>query len=535
MNFRAAIDSLMVDAISAGVKRRRNSLPMSEIRERIEYYRSESGIEITEEHEEILTLVLRDHANVFITGGAGVGKTTFVKRVLIPELDYRGIMAPVTASTGIAGSHLNGRTIHSWAGIRTGPTFSTYDTPPADMSEEQARNIYHKTYSAWLSAKDGMSKAREGVRARIRSTEALILDEVSMIAGTGLLGYLDYFFKAVRNDERPFGGIQMIFLGDMAQLPPVDRHNGTRPDWAFLSHAWLRADVKTVELTKVFRQADQEFSNFLNRRRVGIPLEPFEQEYVNRFVRQQTEDDVRRASFLVSTNKEADAINTMALDWYPGPTSVMHGELRVNKSKLKPWETDTKIKEKIIGSKPVRETLNLRVGMPVLFCVNDAEGRFVNGTKGFFEGFKELAGSPSIQNAEQIVIVRIPASGEKEEQRIELRRARFRASVSETESETAADSPADLLEDESDHAYIQYPIIPATAITIHKSQGISLDDCTVNLSRTFAPGHVYVALSRLRTPEGLTLTTPKFDVIVDPHVMEFYRGVRQQRERKLNG
>jgi hypothetical protein len=428
---------------------KRISLSQSEVRERVAYYKSEAGIELTDEHIDIFESIFCDHSNVFITGGAGVGKTTFVKHILIPEFDYRGTNAYVTASTGIAGSHLKGKTIHSWAGIRTGPVFSSYNTPPADMTEEQARAVYLRTYSAWSTAKDNMSKAREGVKARIRSTEALILDEVSMIAGVGLLGYLDFFFRTVRDKDEPFGGIQMIFIGDMAQLPPVDRHNGSRPDWAFLSPSWERAEIRTVELTKVFRQADEKFANFLNRRRVGEPLLAEEREYVSRFVRPQTEDDVRRASFLVSTNKEADSINQLALDWYEGPTVTLEGEMILSPVKaLKDWETPQNLKEKIIGNKPVREILNLRPGMPVLFSVNDFQGQYVNGTKGFFEGMIGPA-----------MIVRIPATHDQEEVRVKLERMSF---CLDNENGTSQDDRS------LEHRYVQYPVIPATAITIHK-------------------------------------------------------------------
>lgn len=518
------IEEMMGDdahASVAGISRNlkdktRRAMSEAEIRDIMDFHKRESGLELNSEHYDIMRAIFRDHRNVFVTGGAGVGKTTFMRDVVIPQLALLGLSLHVTASTGVAGSQLKGKTLHSWAGIGLGPVFLSYGTPAVDMTADEVKEVYERTFDAWKNDPQ-KRKARSGIEARIRAAEVLIIDEVSMCPGVALLGYLDFFMRRIRSTpSEPFGGVQMLFVGDMAQLPPVDKNKkSSRPDWAFLCRSWREANVATMELTKVYRQADAEFSGFLNNRRIGLPMSPEELQYVRRFIKTLTEEEVKRASYLVTTNEKADRLNNKAREWYPEPEWFITAKYSIPAHTLKPWETEEMVKSKLIQNKLVKEYLQLRCGMPVMLIVNHPDGTYVNGSKAFVVSY-----DPSRDELKLCL-----ANAEPGKEIITVGRYQFRSD--ERAAERAAEG---MLSDEFEEPHCaQFPVIPATAITVHKSQGASLDECVIDLSNAFAPGHVYVAMSRLRTAEGLTLMSQDLRIVVDPYVMEFYRSAKEAK------
>lgn len=468
-------------------------------------------MEITPEHRYAFRKIFRDVSNVFITGGAGTGKSMMTYKILLEELNYRGLNFAVTASTGIAGSHVGGKTIHSWAGIGLGPKMPS-DAGGADLSEERITLLYEQTYRDWAN-NPKMRTSREGIIKRISACEVLILDEVGMCPGVGLIGYLDFFFKKVRGNEKPFGGIQMIFVGDFLQLPPVEKAKAARPDWAFLCDAWKDADVQFCELTKVFRQADVVFASFLNRRRFGYPMTPEEQVYASNFKRDLSPEEATKATYLVTTNAKADNINEKFLLTFPGEVKEFPAELKCKDEMLKPWETAADVAGQIKKGKVMKDPLRLKIGLPVLITVNDSEGRYCNGTKALVESVTAVKDRPAVSIDDYTVTVNVCRTGES----VPLRARSFCRPTDEATFDPYL------------HPHLlQFPLIPATAITVHKAQGMSLDSCVVDLNNAFAPGHVYVALSRLRTAEGLTLTTDKFDLKSDKFAVAFYRYNREQ-------
>ncbi len=517
-----------MDRMQAASPSRRVATSVNDIMARLEIYKeSLPDFDLTREHEAAMLAIFRDHANVFITGGAGVGKTTFVRDIVIPELDHKGLNFAVTATTGIAGSHLSGKTIHSWAGIGLGPYFPPQGTPPQERDPDNLRRMYEETYQEWAGSTKYGAAMRNGVTKRIKGTEVLIIDEISMCPGAGLLGYIDFFLKKLRDDERPFGGIQVIFCGDMLQLPPVEKGDPQIPDWAFLSEAWLNGKVKTIELTKVFRQADQVFAGFLNAVRKGEPTDP---NYVRSFVRVQSPEEAMCASYLVPTNAKADKLNNMVLDMYPGPTVHVDAKFEIEPSFLTQWETIPKVKQQLVKEMRSKERLSLRIGVPVLFKVNDRSDRYVNGTKGFVTRLLDAAMKEATDGEVEMVEVTIPKRGDKEEQKILLQRTATTRNPKEDADEwdnVMDEATGKMKSVRRWPVALQFPLIPATALTIHSSQGLSLDECVIDLHQSFASGHVYVAMSRLRTAEGLTLASDKFDVLVDKHVLKFYKSLNK--------
>ena len=490
----------------------------SEIDARLDFYaNTSSGFVVTDRHRDAARAIFCEGRNVFLTGGAGTGKTTFVKTVVLPELDRRGINWSVTAMTGIAGSHLSGKTLHSWAGIYKGvvewPEHECDEPNPQEMTEEQLQDKYETFYARW--ARPTKPRAHAIVVRRIRSAEVLLIDEVSMCHGNGLLGFIDYLFKMVRNSAKPFGGIQMVLIGDFAQLPPVEqRKDIPRPDWAFMSRSWDDARVKTVELDRVFRQGDNRYIEFLHSIRNG---EPVDMDYVRQFHRRLEPDDTKNYTFLVPVNTQADQLNQQALVHYEEPTMALDARFDIHDEQLREWEDIPEVKKKLVDSlRLVDKTLFLRVGCPVMFARNDPGGLFVNGTRGFLR---------AVSSDRNTVTVGVPT--DDGERHIILGRWRYTMdSKQDPEDEMTVWRGESMVTIPRWPAILQFPLIPATALTIHKSQGASMDAAILALTETFAPGHVYVALSRLRSPKGLVIINPEFLVRTDPYVLAFYRSLK---------
>lgn len=535
--------------------KQRISVTVEELKKNMLRNAETAGMEATGEHLFVLKSVFTDHRNVFITGDAGTGKTWFVKNLLMEELNNRGLNFSVTATTGIAGSHLEGKTLHSWAGVGLGPFFQPTQRP-VDMDVRDVDRIFDDTIDQWETGPKVFPKAREGVRKRIRSCEVLLIDEISMCAGRAFLDFIDRFLKHVRGNDKPFGGIQVIAIGDFLQLPPVERSVGQHVDWSFLSRSWANAKFLPVEFTRVFRQDDAEFAGFLNRRRSGVPVLEAEADYVSQFVRTMTKEEALKASYLVPTNAKADAINQEILKVYPGPTTAILAQSTIHEHHLDRFNNAERIRDRILKGKPVRDVLNLRVGLPVLLTYNDPNGDFVNGTKGFVRTMVKhptteeiLSVQVGIPLSERQLAVRMegweitPVAYRGPAPEMELvvnlgRRRYTQANNEDPEDMTDIQTNVEvdgviqtLIKSMAKFPFLsQFPIIPASAITIHRSQGMSLDECVVDLHQTFSPGHAYVGLSRLRKASGLTLTSSNIPVMTDVYAMKFYEKLKEVRE-----
>ncbi|MFA5946819.1 MAG: helix-turn-helix domain-containing protein [Patescibacteria group bacterium] len=378
--------------------------------------------------------ILKTGANVFLTGEPGAGKSHTV-REYVHYLRTHGVEPAITASTGIAATHIGGLTIHSWSGIGIKKDLSKYDIREIGTNDRVAK--------------------------RMRNMHVLIIDEVSML-DANILGLVDAVLRGVRENHAPFGGMQVIFVGDFFQLPPVSRNDEEPAEFSFMADAWHSAKPIICYLSEQHRQEDPAFLEVLTSLRSGrVPEEHRER----LLARQQPVGSGVEITKLFPHNADVDRINTAQLAKIPG---------EVKSFKMVDMG-NPKMCEALRRGCLSPERLDLKVGARVMFTRNNFDDGYVNGTTGEVEGFSRDTGFPIVKTRSGRTIEAKPASW-----------------AIEGESRSLA-------------AISQIPLRLAWAMTVHKSQGMSLDAAYVDLSGAFAFGQGYVALSRVRTLDGLFL------------------------------
>lgn len=379
--------------------------------------------------------ILKTGLNVFLTGEPGSGKTHTINRY-VAWLRERGIEPAVTASTGIAATHIAGQTIHSWSGIGIKKDINDYD-------------IEH-------------IQAREKTARRIVDAKVLIIDEISML-DAATLESVDRVLRTLRRrplrEEQPFGGVQVIFVGDFFQLPPVSRDRSVR--FAFESSAWQEANPIICYLSEQHRQDDADFLDLLANLRHGTFGEAHHQRLQSR-VGVSPKKEV--ATRLYTHNENVDRINDESLERLKGENHVFDMLTRGSKPLVESLKAQCLSPERLV----------LKEGAAVMFTRNNFDAGYVNGSLGSVVGFTAL-GLPEVKLV----------SG----QRITVDRAEW----------AIQDGPKVLAR------INQIPLRLAWAITVHKSQGMSLDAAIIDLGRAFEYGQGYVAISRVRSLAGLFL------------------------------
>ena len=378
--------------------------------------------------------VMMSKGSVFLTGAPGSGKSYILSR-FVGDAATKGRKVAVTASTGIAATHIGGTTIHSWSGI----------------------GIREKLESKDIEA---ISRDKQLV-ARYRNTHTLVIDEISMLPGW-FLDLLNTLAKVLREDSRPFGGIQVVLVGDMFQLPPVTR-GSTTEQFAHHSAAWRELDPLVCYLDEQHRQRNDGLLEILEAMRTGELNQDHIARLESRLHCQPSDGD--KITRLYSHNVDVDAINQRRLATIEGHTEQY--EMRSTGA----VSAVEQLSKRVLAPR----LLELKVGAEVMFVANDPSRAFVNGSRGRVIRFDEGRPVVALSGTGRTIAVAPYAWQNIENEKV-------RAEV------------------------IQLPLRLAWAITIHKSQGMSIDAAMVDLSRCFTPGMGYVALSRLRGLEGLYIT-----------------------------
>jgi len=377
--------------------------------------------------------LLMNGESVFLTGAPGAGKTYLLNQ-FIRLAKASGKNVAVTASTGIAATHLGGTTIHSWSGLGIKDVLSDYDLVKLSSSNKLIK--------------------------RYNSTDILVIDEVSMLHGLRL-NMVNQVAKLLRQSDKAFGGLQVVLVGDLFQLPPVTRGGG-QEDFVHLSAAWAELDPVICYLSEQHRQSrGDRLLDLLGAMRRGEVSEVHQEALSERL--ESYPEEGATTTRLYAHNVDVDRINQghlQAIDEKP------------RRYKMASGGAGPKV-EQLMKSVLAPEVLELKHGAEVMFVANDFPKGFVNGSRGRVVGFDGSTPVVELQNGKEIRVE--PHAWSLEED------GRVRAEVS------------------------QLPIRLAWAITIHKSQGMSLDAAEVDLSRSFTPGMGYVALSRMRSMDGLYL------------------------------
>ena len=409
--------------------------------------------------DEALQILKMGH-NVFLTGQAGAGKT-YVINAYIDYLRRHKIRTAVTASTGIAATHISGSTIHSWSGLGIKDELTDYDIDALSQKERVSKNF--------------------------TSTEVLIIDEISMLSGRQLAS-IEKLARYIRQRPEAFGGMQIVLVGDFFQLPPVTK--GIQlPSFAFESDIWKQLRLAICYLTTQFRQDDAQLEQILASIRDGS----VDQDTVDTLMERKIEHEVNEdATKLFTHNVNVDAYNEKRL-----------AEI---KSVTKVYAMDSKggaaLVESLKKSCLAPEHLALKVGARVMFLKNNYEKGYVNGSVGHVTSIK--GPYPVVELLSGKKIEATPEDWQVEDN------GKVRAKIS------------------------QIPLRLAWAITVHKSQGMSLDEAVMDLSECFVAGQGYVALSRVRSLNGLTLLgIGNMALQMDERVRDFDHRLREISEKTV--
>lgn len=377
--------------------------------------------------------ILESGQSALLTGAAGTGKT-YTLNEFIRRAKRRGRHVAVTATTGLAATHLNGTTVHAWSGIGV-----------------------HDVFDAHMAG--NLSQSRQDT---MRRADILVIDEISMLHDFRL-DMVDTALRAVRESDAPFGGLQVVLCGDFFQLPPVNRRDGREGGFVTRSAVWQEGVFRVCYLEKQYRQThDELFTQILNGIRAGVmtrgQLEALK-------ARVGAHDMVAEGTRLLTVNVDVDNVNARQLE-------ALEGEVRTYEMETHGGQNYV---EQLMRSCLAPERLQLKLGARVM-CIRNAQDRsYANGSLGTVTGWSPVGGWPEVELVSGRRITVQPETWELMDG--EKRRA----------------------------SLVQVPVRLAWAITVHKSQGMTLDAARIDLSKAFVEGMGYVALSRVRSLEHLVL------------------------------
>lgn len=395
--------------------------------------------------------ILKSGNNVFITGSAGTGKTYLLNKFIF-YLKSRKITPAIVAPTGIAASHLQGQTIHSFFSLGIRDLIDDY----------YIESLLEKKY----------------LQTRFSKLKVLIIDEISMVSSEIFLG-IDKILRAFKKDSKPFGGVQVVLSGDFFQLPPISK-TAKEKRFAWQSPSWRELNLKTCYLEEKFRQDDNVLINILNEIRSGH-VSSSSYDILNSRYQKELSIDFSPTK-LYTHNVDVDRINSDELAKIDATPYTFT------------YKSEGAVKniQKIFKSSLVLEEIILKIGAVVMFIKNNHELGFVNGTTGVVVDFDKQTELPIVKTSHgELIKLTL------DDWTIENENAKVLAKVS------------------------QIPLKLAWAITIHKSQGMTLDAAEIDLSKTFEVGQGYVALSRIKNIDGLRLVGLNETALsVDPLILQ---------------
>ena len=400
--------------------------------------------------------LLKSGANVFITGSAGSGKTYLLNQFIDYLRQYQ-VPVGITASTGIAATHIGGQTIHSFTslGVRD------------HIGERELEQI----------------KSRHPVSKRLRAIKVLIVDEISMLAGNTLAN-VDSILRYVRAHNQAFGGVQLVLCGDFFQLPPVNRSGqDLRSIIAFMHPVWLSAELKICYLTEQHRQSESRLLRLLNEMRLGAISAASTQALQHKL---NSEPASEAKIKLYTHNVDVDSYNLSQLAGLEGDSELYSASTSGANALI----------EQLRRSVLAPALLELKTGARVMFVKNNYDRGHFNGSLGVVRGFTREEKWPVVDCANGLTITAEPAEW----------------SIENEYGEKLA-------------SYSQIPLRLAWAITVHKSQGMTLDSAELDLSKCFESGQGYVALSRLRAFSELQLSG------INDQALEMNQLVRRADQR----
>lgn len=425
-------------------------------------------IDFSKQFIRALELLESGSRSLFVTGHAGTGKSTLLDHFRNTTKKKIVVLAP----TGVAALNVKGQTIHSFFGFRPGTT-------PQDIK---------KTYR------------NRGKKGFYKMIDAIVIDEISMVRAD-LLDCVDEFLRLHGPEpKQAFGGVRMIFIGDLYQLPPVvtryerELFDGFyKSPYFFSSNVMKNLDLELFELSKIYRQDDKDFievldgirENNINKEQLSLLNKSYKEDFIF--------DSEDLSIYLTTTNKKADQVNQNFLNKLSGKRYLFKGS------------STGKFDKKIA---PTSETLELKVNAQVMLVNNDRAGRWVNGSIGKVSEIIELG------SGKDIIVVELDDGSIVEVMLYTWEVFKF-----------VYNPATDQLQSESAGSYTQYPLILSWAITIHKSQGKTFNKAVIDFGwGTFVHGQAYVALSRCSSLEGMVLIKPftQKDIITDIKINKFF-------------